>query len=99
MILMNNSVKPKIQDSNSRINLLVIGFCFLLFNLFQGCYTFKDISIPPEVKTVKVNYFENKARIVNPQLSQKLTRSGRVGLWTKADAQSSFAGFRVTAMQ
>jgi Lipopolysaccharide-assembly len=41
--------------------------------LFSSCYTFKDISIPPEVKTVKVNYFENKARIVNPQLSQKLT--------------------------
>jgi Lipopolysaccharide-assembly len=41
--------------------------------LFSSCYTFKDISIPPEVKTVKVNFFENKARIINPQLSQKLT--------------------------
>jgi len=36
-------------------------------------YTFKDISVPPEVKTIRVNYFENKARYVNPQLSPQLT--------------------------
>lgn len=41
--------------------------------LMQGCYSFKDVSIPPEVKTVKVNYIENRARIVNPQLSQQLS--------------------------
>lgn len=31
------------------------------------------MSIPPEVKTVRVQYIENKARIINPQLSQRLT--------------------------
>lgn len=36
-------------------------------------YTMKDISYPPEVKTAKVNYFENQARFVNPQLSPQLT--------------------------
>lgn len=41
--------------------------------VFASCYSFKDVSIPPEVKTVRIQYFENKARIVNPQLSQKLT--------------------------
>jgi hypothetical protein len=42
--------------------------------LFAGCYSFKDIgSIPPEVKTFRVNYIENKARYVNPQLSPQLT--------------------------
>ena len=41
--------------------------------LFTGCYSFKDVSIPPEVKTVKILYFDNKARLVNPQLSQRLT--------------------------
>ncbi|MBL0270849.1 MAG: LptE family protein [Chitinophagaceae bacterium] len=47
----------------------------LLFILSAGCgvYKFKDVSIPPEVKTVKVNYIENKARYVNPQLSPRLT--------------------------
>jgi len=44
-------------------------FCFLL----SGCYSFKDVSIPAEVKTVRVQYIENKASIVNPQLSQRLT--------------------------
>ena len=33
----------------------------------------KDVSIPPEVKTVKVNFIENKARYINPQLSPRLT--------------------------
>lgn len=43
--------------------------------LLSACkvYTFRDISIPPEVKTVKVNFIENKARYVNPQLSPRLT--------------------------
>jgi len=43
--------------------------------LFVSCkvYTFKDVSIPPEVKTVKVNFIENRARYVNPQLSPRLT--------------------------
>jgi hypothetical protein len=36
-------------------------------------YSFKDISIPPDVKTVYVAYIENKARFVNPQLSPQLT--------------------------
>lgn len=47
-------------------------FAFLLFT-FPSCYSFKDVSIPPEVKTVRVQYIENRARIVNPQLSQRLT--------------------------
>jgi len=54
---------------------LVIAVCLLPFALlFAGCYSFKDIgSIPPEVKTFRVNYIENKARYVNPQLSPQLT--------------------------
>lgn len=46
---------------------------FLL--LFTSChvYTFKDISIPADIKTVKVNFIENKARYVNPQVSPQLT--------------------------
>ena len=39
----------------------------------SGCnYKFKDISIPDTIKTVKVNFFDNKARYVNPQLSPRL---------------------------
>lgn len=73
MILMNDYIKYKFQNSISK-KIILGNVIWIFFSLFlQGCYTFKDISIPPEVKTVKVNYFDNKARIVNPQLSQKLT--------------------------
>lgn len=41
--------------------------------LSAGCYSFKDVSIPPEVKTARVNYIENRASYVNPQLSPQLT--------------------------
>ena len=42
---------------------------------FATCkYSFKDTSpIPLDVKTFRVNYFENKARYVNPQLGPQLT--------------------------
>jgi hypothetical protein len=33
----------------------------------------KDVSIPADIKTVKVSYIENKARYINPQLSPKLS--------------------------
>lgn len=38
-----------------------------------GIYTFRDVSIPADIKTVKLHFIENKARYVNPQLSPRLT--------------------------
>ncbi len=38
-----------------------------------GVYTMRDISIPPEIKTIKVNLLENRATYVNPQLTPRLT--------------------------
>ena len=54
---------------------LISCFTFIISFSLAGCfsYKFKDVSIPPEVKTVKVNFIENRARYVNPQLSPKLT--------------------------
>lgn len=37
--------------------------------LFSGCYSFQDVSIPPEVKTIRIQYIENRAPYVNPQLA------------------------------
>lgn len=54
--------------------LCVLGF--LMFTLsFATCkYSTKDVApIPADVKTFRVNYFENKARYVNPQLSPAIT--------------------------
>lgn len=36
-------------------------------------YSFRDVSVPPEVKTVKIDFFENRARYINPQLATRLT--------------------------
>ncbi len=51
--------------------------CSLLLTVFSysTCkYGFKDLgALPPEVKTFRVNYLENKAQYVNPQLSPQLT--------------------------
>ena len=44
-----------------------------VFNFATCKYGFKDISMAPEVKTFRVNYFENKADYKNPQLSPQLT--------------------------
>jgi hypothetical protein len=52
-----------------KISYLLIGVAFA----FSSCYSFKDVSIPPEVKTARVNYIENRASYVNPQLSPQLT--------------------------
>ena len=35
-------------------------------------YSFKDTSIPPEVKTIHIAYIENRAPLVNPQLAPQL---------------------------
>lgn len=69
----NFKYKPVVVSRKSIVSkslLITIGLGLLAFS---SCYTFKDVSIPPEIKTVKVNYIENRARIVNPQLSQRLT--------------------------
>lgn len=52
-------------------------FVLLLHLIFQfsTCkYGFKDTApIPPEIKTFRVNYLENRGQYVNPQLSPQLT--------------------------
>jgi hypothetical protein len=55
------------------IRLLLTAGCIVF--LATGCfrYSFKQGQIPKEVKTIRVNYFDNKARYVNPQLSPQLT--------------------------
>jgi lipopolysaccharide assembly LptE-like protein len=51
------------------------GLCLLLLSNSQCrvSYGLRDVSIPDSIKTVKVNFIENKARYINPQLSPTLT--------------------------
>jgi hypothetical protein len=55
----------------------LLPICLLLiavFNFATCKYGFKDIGgLPTEVKTFRVNYFENKAEYKNPQLSPQIT--------------------------
>ncbi len=52
---------------------------FIIFNslifLLQSCgiYSFTGASIPPEVKTISIQYFSNNAPLVQPTLSQSFT--------------------------
>lgn len=70
-------VRQKIRGTS--LNSLRISRIFLLvlfvISLLSGCkiYSFTGASIPPEIKTVRVQYIENKARYNNPQLSPQLT--------------------------
>lgn len=44
--------------------------------VLSGCgYKFNGASIPPDMKTISVDYIENNAQLVNPELSQLLTES------------------------
>ena len=64
------------MTATKKIFTLLLPCVLCLVSFFNsGCkiYKFHDVSIPIEVKTVKVNYIENHAQYVNPQLSPKLT--------------------------
>ena len=69
-------VRQKIQGTS--LNSLRITRIFLLvlfvISLLTGCnYKFNQTTIPAEIKTVRVQSIENKARYNNPQLSPQLT--------------------------
>ena len=53
-------------------SLMLVLSSFLLFTSC-GVYSFKDVSIPPDVKSIHIGYIENRARYINPQLSPQLT--------------------------
>jgi hypothetical protein len=46
---------------------------FLSLAVACKIYSFKDVSIPPQVKTIRVGFIENRARYIDPQLSPQLT--------------------------
>lgn len=49
----------------------------------------KDSSIPPEIKTIKLGLFENKARYINPQLAPKLNQNLQSKLVSQTGRQPS----------
>lgn len=53
--------------------LTVLLFVIMLCSC--GVYSFSGASIPPEAKTVSVQYFPNHAQLVNPLLSNNITNA------------------------
>lgn len=63
-----------ILKTSNKITYLLAIILFSLASLQGTCrFSMKDVSIPADIKTVKVSYIENKARYINPQLSPKLS--------------------------
>ena len=60
-----------------RSSLILMVTCLVAILFSTGChvrYGFNDVgTIPADVKTVRVNFIENRAPYVNPQLSPNLT--------------------------
>ncbi len=64
----------KFTMRSKKLLVMMIG-CWLMA-IAPSChiYTFRDVSIDyTKYKTIKIGFIENKARIVNPQLSSQLT--------------------------
>lgn len=58
-----------------KINLYaIIAVCIAVIGLSScGVYSFKDVSIPSNIKTISIGFFQNKARYVNPLVASKVT--------------------------
>src|SRR6185312_1179242 len=67
------------MKSKSTIKLFaVLSFVLITFSFATCKYSFKDTSpIPANIKTFRVNLFENKARYVNPTIAPQLTEKLR----------------------
>ena len=55
-------------------------------------YSFKDTSIPPEVKSIHLSYIENRARLVNPALAPALNDALRQKINNQASRLSQIQG-------
>ena len=88
--------------SGLRIRYAKPVICILCLCLIsQACkvYSFKDVSIPPEVKTIQIGFIENRARYVDPQLSPQLTDKfkQKISNQTKLSQVQADADYDVTA--
>jgi hypothetical protein len=87
-----------------RINrLLFFSTCMLAAMLaLSSCkvYSFKDVSIPPQVKSIHISYIENRARLVTPQLAPQLNDKLRQKITSQASRltqlQTSDADYEVS---
>jgi len=53
----------------------IIGSVIIVLSLLSSCYTLKNTAIPPDLKTINVQFFENNAPLVVNNLSQTFTEA------------------------
>jgi hypothetical protein len=79
----------------------ILALAFLLGLAACKIYSFKDTSIPPEVKSIHLAYIENRASLVNPSLAPALNDALRQKINNQASRlaqwQTSDADYDVTA--
>jgi len=78
----------KLKDSLKQGRMVSAVLLFVLIGMLTGCkinYSFTGANLSPEIKTFTVYYFPNRARLVNPTLSQTFTED----LKTKLQRQTS----------
>lgn len=57
------------------LSLLVLGTVVMLFNSCAYKLSLNGASIPPDLKTIDIQFFENNAQLVVPTLSQTFTEA------------------------
>src|SRR5579872_4695858 len=81
---------------------IINGLAALFLLGLASCkvYSFKDVSIPAEVKTIHLAYIENRAPLVNPQLAPRLNDALRQKINNQASRlsqlQTSDADYDIT---
>jgi len=68
-----NRIKNNFQFSIFNFQFYLLFVLFVLFETSCHVYSFTGASISPEIKTVSIQFFQNKAPIVQPSLSQSFT--------------------------
>ena len=71
------SVKSSFKDRNILLSGTIIFILFSLFFSSCGVYSFTGASVPAGAKTMSIQYFPNKASIVEPTLSAVFTNALR----------------------
>ena len=71
---MKKPIYIPIRNLSKKKRWLVLLPCLMFLFILSSCgvYTLKDVNFPPDIKTVKLNFFENKARFINPLLAPRL---------------------------
>lgn len=86
---------------NSDLKTIKKYFRFLIVFAFanSGCYSFQGASIPPDLNTFSVAFFENKAATINPSLSNTVTEKLKDKMnntrlnFTRENGDFSFSGY------